>query len=168
MSAPVTQFLLGNVCSSFPYGCVDITKNGWFWLSAGLEYLPSGISGLASAAAALPAADWDPVGTSASHSMIRWCCERAAFLQQQPKPNPQQFMEVLQFREEFSSMACWTANHKWQYAYTGSSLVPLTGTVLPVWWCTGEGDVESTMQSAPSFPLCSSSSSLNQPNGNWT
>ncbi|XP_076735502.1 triple functional domain protein isoform X8 [Maylandia zebra] len=36
-------------------------------------------------------------------------------------------MEVLQFREEFSSMACWTANHKWQYAYTGSSLVPLTG-----------------------------------------
>lgn len=63
-SALVVQFLLGKVCSSFPHGCVDITKNGWFWSSAGSEYLPSGISGLA--AAALPTADWDPFSTPVS------------------------------------------------------------------------------------------------------
>lgn len=42
------------------------------------------------------------------------------------------FFLFLQFMEELSTMACWTTNHKWQYACTGFTLIQLTGIVLPV------------------------------------
>lgn len=40
--------------TAFPCGSVYVAKMGSFWLSAGLEYLPSGIPGLASAAPTVP------------------------------------------------------------------------------------------------------------------
>lgn len=49
---------------------LDTAPNGRFWLSAGLEYLPSGIPGLASAATTLPTADWDSFSTLPCQSII--------------------------------------------------------------------------------------------------
>lgn len=63
-------FVLGNVCTSFSVWTCRRHQNGRFWSSAGLEYLPSGIPGLASAAPTLPTVDWDPFSTSARQSII--------------------------------------------------------------------------------------------------
>lgn len=107
----IALLLLGNVCTSFSAWTCRQPQNGWFWLSAGLEYLSSGIPGLASAAATLPTVDWVPVSLSLADG------SRCFF-----------FL----FVEELSSMTCGATNHNWRYAQTGSVLIQLTGTMLRV------------------------------------
>lgn len=98
--------LLGNVCSSFSIWTCRQPQNGRFWLSAGLEYLPSGISGLAAAAATLPTVDWDSFSTSSRQSIISRWWQRTTFPHQQTKPNPKQFMD---FYNLWKSYQTWLA-----------------------------------------------------------
>lgn len=131
-SIPVAVLLPGNVCSSFSIWTCRQPQNGRFWLSAGLEYLPSGIPGLAAAAALRLCPHWTgiPTSTSSHQSIISWRWQQTTSLSPRTKPNPQQFMDFYNLWKNYQVMACWTTSHKWRYAQTSSALIRLTGTAL--------------------------------------
>lgn len=100
----IVLLLPGNVCSSFSIWTSRQPQNGRFWLSAGLEYLPSGIPGLAAAAAAtLPTLDRDPFSTSSHQSIISRRWQRTTFPPSANRVKSTAIYGFLQFMEELSS-----------------------------------------------------------------
>lgn len=118
-------FLLGNVCSTFSIWTHILQRNGRFWLSEGLEYLPSGIPGFALIASTLPTVDFSSAPTL--QSIISWSWQWTVFLHQHRKPKPQSFMD-------FSFHKLWKSYQVWLVGQPATNVRMLVLVLLSTSW----------------------------------